>query len=212
MALTTTATKTTRKFIIDSLSMQRPEIIYIPPVKDNIIYTVLDKPRDIGDYFKGIVDKLKVERINMHRMIIFCKTYNNIIIIYQYFKQKLGEHFTEPPGSPNFIINRLVDIYTHCTHETVKNKIISQFTQPSSLRIVIATIAFGMGIDCPDVRHVIHWGVPADGEMYVQESGRAGRDGELACATILKSAVDLNKRYTTQHMIDYCTNKSGACR
>ena len=39
----------------------------------------------------------------------------------------------------------------------------------SPLRIVIATIAIGMGI--PDVRHVIHWGVPADAEMYIQESG-----------------------------------------
>ena len=107
MALTATATKTTRKFIIDSLSMQLPEIIYIPPVK-NIIYVVLDKPKDIGNYFERIVEKLKVEGISMHRMIIFCKTYKNIITIYSYFKQKLGERMTEPPGSPNFVINQLV--------------------------------------------------------------------------------------------------------
>ncbi len=37
-----------------------------------------------------------------------------------------------------------------------------------------------MGIHCPDVHHVIHWGVPTHAEMYVQESGRAGRDGELS--------------------------------
>ena len=42
------------------------------------------------------------------------------------------------------------------------------------LRVVIATVAFGMGIDCPDVREVIHWGVPEDAEMYVQENGRGG--------------------------------------
>ncbi len=42
------------------------------------------------------------------------------------------------------------------------------------LHVVIATVAFGMGIDCPDVREVIHWGVPEDAEMYVQESGRGG--------------------------------------
>ncbi len=35
------------------------------------------------------------------------------------------------------------------------------------LHVVIATVAFGMGIDCPDVREVIHWGVPEDAEMYV---------------------------------------------
>ncbi len=52
---------------------------------------------------------------------------------------------TYPPGSPNFVVNRTVDVYTHCTYETIKNKIVSQFTQLSQLRVVIATIAFGMG-------------------------------------------------------------------
>lgn len=208
MALTATATKTTRQFIIKSLCMQSPEIISISPDKDNIIYTVLDKPKEgIKEYFKCIISKLITERSNMDRVIIFCKTYNNVIAIYQYFKQELGKYFTEPPGSANFVVNRVVDVYTHCTHESVKSKIVAQFTKPSTLRVVIATVAFGMGINCPDVRHVIHWGVPADVEMYVQESGRAGRDGKLSCATILKNPLDLDRRYTTQEIIDYCTNK-----
>ena len=126
--------------------------------------------------------------------------------------RELGEYSTEPMGSPNYVINRVVDMYSHCTHETVKNKLITQFTRPSPLRIIIATIAFGMGINCPDVRHVIHWGVPADAEMYVQETGRAGRDGKLSYATILKCASDLDNRYTTKHMIDYCNNESTVCR
>ena len=106
----------------------------------------------------------------------------------------------------------MVDVYTHCTHETVKNKIITQFMKESPLRIVIATIAFGMGINCPDVRHVIHWGVPADAEMYIQNSGRGGRDGLLSCTTILCSPADLDRRYITEHMIRCCSKKYAVCR
>ena len=67
-------------------------------------------------------------------------------------------------------------MYTSCTHASVKAKIVERFTKPSSLRVVIGTIAFGMGINCPDIREVIHWGVSDDVEMYIQETGRAGRD------------------------------------
>lgn len=79
--------------------------------------------------------------------------------------QQLGEYCTEPVGSPNYIVNRVIDMYTHCTHD----KLITQFLKPSPLRVIIATIAFGMGINCPDA------------EMYIQETGRAGRDGKLCC-------------------------------
>lgn len=56
-------------------------------------------------------------------------------------------------------------MYTRCTHEDTKKAIIDGFTSASSvLKIIIATVAFGMGINCHDVRQVIHWGVPEDVE------------------------------------------------
>ena len=48
--------------------------------------------------------------------------------------------------------------YTHCTHESVKDSILHNFKKESPLRIVVATIAFGLGVDCPDVRQIVHWG------------------------------------------------------
>ncbi len=101
-----------RCYVRAPLNMQLPEVIYIPPANNNIIYTVLDKTKDFSNYFEGIVEKLKVEGASMHRMIIFCKIYKYVISIYSHFKHKLGEHITEPPGSPSFIINRHVDIYS----------------------------------------------------------------------------------------------------
>ncbi len=58
------------------------------------------------------------------------------------------------------------------------------------LRLMISTIAFSMGMDVPDIRHVIHWGPSDDFESYMQETGRGGRDGETCSATLFYSNTD----------------------
>ena len=64
----------------------------------------------------------------------------------------LGVNFTEPPNAPFEIPHyRLVDVYMSCTEDYVKEEIIKAFTKDSNLQIVIATVAFGMGVDCHDV-------------------------------------------------------------
>ena len=89
-------------------------------------------------------------------------------------------------------------MYSHRTHQTVKDKILALFTSPSSLRVDIATIVFGIGVI---VWQVIHWGVPKDAEHYVREPGRAGRDGLPSCALLFYSNI---MRHTSKHMKKYC--------
>ena len=133
-----------------ALSMRAPAVVYVSPVRANIAYFVVDKPKGgIGVAFRPIVEKLKQGGDRMGRIMIFCRTYTMVISIHQYFISALGEYSTEPKGSRNYVVNRVVDMYTHYTHPTVKNKLLKQFTSPSPLRVIIATIAFGMGIDCP---------------------------------------------------------------
>ena len=131
------------------------------------------------------------------------RLYNEVIGVHRFFECALGEYFIEPKGSQaNYVKYRVVDMYTHCTDSSVKKKILEQFTSPSSLHVVIATVAFGMGYQ--DVRQIIHWGVPEDSEIYIQESGRAERDGRYSCALLLKNAHDLDKRFVSKVMINYC--------
>ncbi len=66
-----------------------------------------------------------------------------------------------------------------------------QFMQPSRRLIMVATSAFGMGIDKPDIRYIVHFHAPGSLEQYVQEAGRAGRDGRPANCILLFDAADL---------------------
>ena len=96
-------------------------------------------------------------------------------------------------------------MFTSGTHPSVKESIISSFTKPSSesvIRVLIATVAFGMGVNPPNIRHVYHCGPPHDIETYVQEIGRGGRDGGLTYATLFYS--DAFKRFVDKNMIHYC--------
>ena len=211
MALTATATKTTRNKIIAILGMLSPKVVSVSPEKSNITYWVRQKS-SVEEVFTPIADKLKHKRANMPRVIIFCKRCEECAMLYQFFLSNLEEEFTEPVGAPNLSRFRLVDMYMSATDESVKRTVVESFCKVDSpLRVIICTIAFGMGIDCPDVRQVVHWGVSDDIEMYVQESGRGGRDGKSACALLYYKKSDLDSRRTTQAMIDYCKNTS-VCR
>ena len=125
----------------------------------------------------------------------------------------LGSEFTEPADAPDHSGFRLVDMFTSCTDTDVKSDIIRSFTSlDASLRIVCATVAFGLGIDCPNVHQVIHWGAPDDVESYIQESGRAGRDGNASLALLLKTAVPKRPRHNiAKNMVTYQDN-SKTCR
>ena len=204
MVLTATATRSSREIILRSVCMVEPVIISVSPHKKNIVYTVRPKP-DIGEFIESIVDCLKRLRDNMPRTIIFCRRYKECAHMYHIFEQLLGDQFTHPPNAPNVIRYRLVDMYTKCTEANIKEDIITEFSKPDgTLRVIIGTIAFGMGLDCPDVRQVFHWGPSNDIVSYIQETGRCGRDGFTSNSVLFYSKTD--ERLISLLMVEYCNN------
>ena len=91
----------------------------------------------------------------------------------------------------------------------MKQDILENFSKENThLRVVIATTALGMGLDIPDVRQVVHVGLPSEIEMYVQESGRGGRDGKPCKAIIINRSL----AHTSKMLKQYASNISECCR
>ncbi len=165
-----------------------------------------------------IIQDLKNNKQTANRCIIFCKTYDITFEIFQLLAIKLNEikslfvNSDFPISAEEKMKYRLVDKYDACTAPSVKDNIVKSFGDPHGiLRVVVATVAFGMGMDCHNVRHVIHWGPPDDLDMYIQESGRGGRDGLMCEATLYYSTSEINCKHVSQEMAKYCEGQT-RCR
>ena len=162
-----------------------------------------DRLKVTGEAFGPLLARLKKDRVSTPRTIVYCHSYSMCADIYLYLLKNLGDEFTEPIDAPNVPKYRMVDMYTSVTDQPQKELIIELFTHQTHLRVVIATVAFGLGIDCPDVRQVFHVRMPEDIESYIQESGRAGRDGLCSLVTLLKSR---SYHVCERDIKDYCSN------
>jgi len=196
LALTATATCSTLKAVKERLSLQDPIIIGTSPNRPNIYLTMWHKMK-LEELVEHISSNLAASKTEYPKTILFCQTYKDVSDLYAAFIKHLGKDKTEPAGYPNLLQFRLVTMYTRASTDSMKKAVLSAFTQPgSTLRIVIATTAFSMGIDCPDIHQIIHWGPPCSLEQYLQEIGRAGRDGNLSEAILIGGKRNRHIQYS----------------
>ena len=184
MAATATATMVEMKVITSSLGLVNPVIISASPSKPNIYYA-LSEFQSFDETFKDVVHDLMVNPEAMGSVIIFCPTISDCSDVYLHFRSALGSRFLFPSDAPDLCKYRRVEVYHAVIAVNHKEEIAKYFVDVSRpLKVVIATIAFGMGINCSAVSNIIHYGCPENARNYIQQSGRAGRNGQQAVSTV----------------------------
>jgi ATP-dependent DNA helicase RecQ len=177
IALTATADEFTRKDIIEKLHMEKARHFLSGLDRPNISYTVDVKNNEKKQLLSFIRDRHPGES-----GIVYCMTRNKTEEIAEVLREK---------GIPAYAYHAGLDRDTRLKHQNM-------FLQNDGI-VMVATIAFGMGINKPDIRYIAHLNLPKTLENYYQETGRAGRDGEPAEAWMIYGLQDLA---ILQQMID----------
>ena len=174
IALTATATPLVQDDIIRSLGMIEPSIFTSSFNRPNLYYEIRQKSRDEQEVYRDIITFIRQHKGVSG--IVYCMSRQTV----ETFAQVLSAN--EIKALP----------YHAGLEQKVRVETQDAFIN-EDIDVIVATIAFGMGIDKPDVRYVIHYDFPKSMESYYQETGRAGRDGGEGYCIAYYSDEDIRK-------------------
>jgi ATP-dependent DNA helicase RecQ len=177
LALTATATPTVQADIVQQLAMQKPARFIHGFRRDNLAIEVVEVPVPMRP---GIIAKLLADEARRPAIVYAQSRRQSEELATVLSTTPSGRH----PG------DRLRAAAYHAGMDGESRERVQRAFQAAKLEVVVATIAFGMGIDKADIRTVIHAGLPSTLEGYYQEIGRAGRDAKLSRTYLMHSYAD----------------------
>ncbi len=169
-AFTATATRDVRDDIVHRLGLRDPHIFVRGFNRSNLQFFVRE----------GL--KIKERQAEALRLV---QSLSGVGIVYALTRKEAEEM------AALFVSQGISAVAYHAGLLSHDRSMIQQQFQQNQYKVIVATVAFGMGVDKADIRFVIHLGMPASLEAYYQEAGRAGRDGVLAYCILLHSRRDV---------------------